>query len=142
MNYVHSTASQDMIYPIYADGKQNQARELKRIVIKGGANVADRRTLATPTGIVTEVSDEDLALLKRNPAFLRHVEHGFLKVYDSQNLNTDGMQKTDKAAQLRDADYAGGTDSRVPLSGNCQAACGLNDQFVGKRGVAFKGEGY
>ena len=142
MNYVHSTASQTMVYPIYAEGRQNQARILKYIRIKGCANVADPRTLATSTGVVTEINDEDLALLKRSAAFQRHVTKGFMKVYDNSQLNTEGMQARDGSAQLRDAEYADGTDTRVPGSGNCQAACGLNDQYLGKRGAAFRGEGY
>ena len=141
-NYIHSTASQTMIYPIYAEGKQNQAKILKTIRIQGCANVANPTTLRTATGVVTEVSDEDLALLKRDPAFMRHVENGFMKIYDSQSLNTEGMQKRDGSAQLQDVDYAEGKDPRVPLSGNCLAECGLGNRIKGKPGVNFVGEGY
>lgn len=142
MNYIHSTASQTMVYPIYAEGKQNQARILKTIKIEGTANVANPTTLRTPTGCVTPISDEDLALLKKNSAFNRHVANHFMKVYDSQEFNNEGLQKRDGSAQIQDGEYAEGVDPRFPTSGDCQAKCGLNDQLEGKRGLRFKGEGY
>lgn len=142
MAYIHSTASQPMVYPIYAEGRQNQARVIKTIRIEGYANVANPVTLVTPNGAVTEVSDEDLALLKRDPAFQRHVKAGFMKVYDSPALNTEGMEKADGCAQLQDAAYAAGTDPRVAGSGDCQASCGLKDRIKGKPGVRFVSEGF
>ena len=139
-NYVHSTASQNMVYPIYSEGQQNQAQVLKKITIRGKANVADSATLMTPTGAVTEVSDEDLALLKKSPAFLRHVEKGFMKVISTSELDTNDMTKRDGSAQLQDAEYADGT---VPVealrgqTGNCRASCGRGDRIKGKKGIAF-----
>ena len=140
MNYIHSTASQTMVYPVYAAGKQNQARILKEIRIKGTANVADPATLVTPQGVVTEVSDEDLALLKKNPHFQRHVEKGFIKFCDKANLDNSDMEKKDNSSQLRDEDYASGNDPRTPDSGNCYATCGRGDRIKGHKGVAFVDE--
>lgn len=139
-NFVHSTASQNMVYPIYADGRQNQAQILKKITIRGKANVADVATLQTPTGAVTEVSDEDLALLKKSAAFQRHVMKGFMKVINASELDTSDMAKRDGSAQLQDIEYADGSDPRPTLTGqtgNCRAACGRGDRIKGKRGIAF-----
>ena len=135
-NYIHSTASQDMNYPIYAGGT-DRPQKVKEIIIKGRANVVDPRTLDTPTGAVTEVSDADLELLKKSSAFQRHVARGFTRVMNESELNTKDMQKRDNSAQLQDAEYADATDPRVPNSGNCQATCGEGDRVHGKRGVAF-----
>lgn len=143
-NYVHSTASQNMVYPIYAEGRQNQAAVLKRITIRGRANVADAATLITPTGAVTEVSDADLALLKRSAAFQRHVAKGFMKVLVGESeLNTTDMVPRDGSAQIQDAEYADGTDPRAALAGqtgNCRASCGRGDRIRGKKGIAFVDE--
>lgn len=142
-NYVHSTASQNMVYPIYAEGKQNQAQVLKKITIRGRANVADSATLITPRGAVTEVSDEDLALLKRSAAFQRHVAHGFMKVLGESELNTTDMKKRDGSAQIQDEEYAEGTDERLQGQaglGDCRAACGRGDRIRGKKGVNFVDE--
>ena len=140
-NYIHSTASQDMNYPIYAGGT-DRPQKVKEIIIKGRANVVDPRTLITPTGAVTEVSDADLELLKKSSAFQRHVARGFMRVMTESELNTKDMQKRDNSAQLQDSEYADGTDPRVPNSGNCQATCGEGDRIRGKRGVAFRTDDY
>lgn len=139
-NFVHSTASQNMVYPIYSEGQQNQAQVLKKITIRGKANVADSATLITPTGAVTEVSDEDLALLKKSPAFQRHVQKGFMKVISSSELDTKDMAKRDGSAQLQDEEYADGTVPTEALrgqTGNCRASCGRGDRIKGKKGIAF-----
>ncbi len=52
----------------------------KKILIKGGANVADSRTLVTAKGVITEVSDEDLKLLLANVAFKEHLEKKIIRV--------------------------------------------------------------
>ena len=143
-NYIHSTASQPMIYPIYAgeDG-QNRATKIKDILIKGKANVMDPQTLSTPTGVVTEVSDADLELLKRSSAFQRHVARGFMRVMNEHELNTKDMQPKDNSAQLMDQDYAMGTDPRTPGSGQCVASMGPQGQELkGVRGVAFQADTY
>lgn len=136
-NYVHSSASQDMIYPVYASGRQNQATVLKEIRINGTANVINPHTLMTPTGAVTEISDEDLALLKKSAAFQRHVAHGFMKVMESPILDTKDLQKRDRSAQILDSEFADGKDERFPQSGGSQASCGERDRFVGKPGRDF-----
>ena len=138
-NYIHSTASQDMNYPIFAGGT-DRPQKIKDIIIKGRANVVDPRTLVTPTGAVTEISDADLELLKKSAAFQRHVARGFMRVMQESELNTADMQKKDNSAQLQDSEYSQGTDPRVPNSGNCQATCGERDCIVGKRGASFRPE--
>lgn len=140
-NYIHSTASQPMSYPVYASGNGTPTK-IKDIIINGTANVMNPKTLFTPTGAVTEVSDADLELLKKNDAFQRHVAKGFMRVMTDSELNTSDMQKRDNCAQLVDAEYAMGTDPRTPNSGKCQATCGENNQIRGKMGVDFVTDTY
>lgn len=142
-NYIHSTASQPMIYPIYAGDGQNRATKLKEILIKGKANVMDPMTLTTPTGVVTEVSDADLELLKKSSAFQRHVARGFMRVMNEHELNTKDMQQKDNSAQLMDEDYAMGTDPRTPGSGKCVASMGApGNELKGVRGIGFVTDNY
>lgn len=140
-NYIHSTASADMTYPIYAGGT-DRPHKLKEIVIKGRANVVNPATLITPTGAVTEVSDADLEMLKKSAAFQRHVARGFMKVVGESELNTKGMTKGDNCRQMNDFEYSQGTDPRVPGSGACQATCGENDRIRGYKGIAFVSDTY
>lgn len=124
-----------MTYCIYRENGTS-AILVKKIEVKGTANVADQFGIVAP-GAVTEVSDEDYELLKQDDAFNRHVRRGFIKVYDSGTINTEGMQKRDNSAQLFDAEYAAGKDERVPDSGACQASCGRNNKKIGAKGIAF-----
>ena len=139
-HYVHSTASQPMTYCIFADGGHGRATPIKEIVIKGKANVVDPKTFVSPTGVVTEVSDVDYELLKKNPHFQRHCAKGFLKVTDVSELDTRDLQKRDNSAQLQDYEYAKDLDERVPHSGACQASCGERDAIVGTPGNRFRAE--
>lgn len=140
MNYVQSTASQDMTYPIYTEGKQNQATIIKKIIVYGTANVANPTSLLTPQGMVTELSDEDVALLKKSAAFQRHVEKGFMKLCDKSQLDVSDMEKKDGSAQIQDKDYATASDPRVPTSGDCFATCGRGDRIKGQKGINFVDE--
>lgn len=139
--YIHSTASADMVYPIYAGGS-GTPRKIKEITIKGRANVVNPATLITPTGAVTEVSDADIELLKKSAAFQRHVARGFMRVMNDSELNTSDMAKRDNSAQLNDFDYSQGSDPRVPGSGSCQATCGEGDRIRGQKGIAFVSDTY
>ena len=139
--FVHSTSSQDMKYCIFADDGHGKSTPIKEITIFGNANVVNPRTLESPTGVVTEVSEVDYELLKKNPHFQRHCAKGFLKVMpDVSQLDTSDLQKRDNSSQLQDYEYAKGLDARVPNSGMCQASCGERDAIVGEPGIGFKAE--
>lgn len=145
-NYIHSTASQPMIYPIYAGtgSGQNQAQKIKEIFINGTANVVDPRTLMTPTGAVTEVSDADLELLKKSAAFQRHCARGFMRVMGERELNTKDMQPRDNSSQILDDEFAEGRDPRPTLqgSGSSVASCKEGDAIRGKKGYMFQADTY
>lgn len=76
----------------------------KQVTIKGGANVADRKTIITPRGIGTQVSDEDLAFLENDTLFKFHKKGGFITI--------------DSVGDIRDADIAAadmeGRDDSAP----------------------------
>lgn len=105
------------------------ATSKKGVTIKGGANVKDRFSLATPTGMVTEVTDEELAFLQANPHFQRHVKAGFMKVMKQEKLSTKDMAEKDASAQITDAEHASRSETT--------ASAGLHDRFKGLRGAGF-----
>ena len=78
--YVYSTLAADMLYTLYKDSPNGQKIPVKEIRIRGGAGVADRRTLITPLGLVTPISAEDLAMLWQNDVFVLHESNGFISV--------------------------------------------------------------
>lgn len=76
---IYSKLTCDNIFPVYekvADG----INIIKNILIKGGAGVADKKTLLTAPAIATEISDSDYELLKEMPSFKQQVEAGFILV--------------------------------------------------------------
>lgn len=93
--------SSDNIFPIYektADG----VKIVKNILIKGGAGVADKRTLLTLPSIATEISDSDFQALKEMPAFKMQVDSGFItysqsKVSENKAVK-DMTEKDDNSA--------------------------------------------
>ena len=59
MKLILSTLSSPQTVCITKKQGNGSLKIVKRIHINGGANVADRKTLLTPAGVVTELTDED-----------------------------------------------------------------------------------
>lgn len=109
MIYVISTLSNDQVYCSYADRKDVKI-VTKEILIKGGANIQNRRTLfASNQGVITPVSEDDYAELEKNPVFKLHLEKGFIKVRKTNESDArkaaENMNTKDKSAQLTPDDY-------------------------------------
>lgn len=111
MPYITSTMSASVSYAIYGKTAGGLSVIKKEIVIEGGANVMNKKLLATPNGVVTKVTDEDLALLEEHPLFKIHKENGFVRVSksnpqeDPMKVDTGDMQDKDASAQRVDSDY-------------------------------------
>lgn len=115
MPYIVSKASQDIEYPMWTTSRSGQHQAKKAVVIKGGANVINKKTLETPTGTVTEVTSEELEFLLSNSTFKRHVENGWLTVEKSESSaqkkaksvdkDSEGYTKKDGSAQLTPEDF-------------------------------------
>lgn len=107
MAFIHSKLAQNVDFDIFADVKSSISHVTKRVTIFGGAGVADKYTLRTPEGVVTEVSDEDLALIREMDAFKRLEKAGKLKITNERQFNPKGMAEGfDKSAQINDAVHA------------------------------------
>jgi hypothetical protein len=103
MNYVYSTLTCDTAYATYEKNRTQDVNIVKRkIVIKGGAGIANK-FMQTPRGVATPVTDEQLAVLKDNPVFKRHLERGFLLI-DAKKVAVEkkvaNMTKKDKSAPV------------------------------------------
>lgn len=118
MPYIFSTATNNCTYVEYDyhNRKGNLPQIKRRVLVKGGANRADKR-LITPNGVVTEVSDDDLAFLVSNAAFIRHQKAGFHRI-ESHRFETDAvvtdMVSGDKARPLTPEEYRDGSDRIAP----------------------------
>lgn len=87
---------------------QSYGTSLGPIMINGGANLATRRTLDTPRGVVTTITDEQFQALKSESlAFASHIENGFItadtKKSDANDV-ADDLAGKDGSAQKSEAD--------------------------------------
>lgn len=107
-HYVYSTLTCDNNYTAWEKGGGDVPHSTGSVLIKGGSNVANRKTLVTPLGVATGVSDKQLAMLEANPEFRKHSERGFIKVLahkaDPESVVGD-METRGEDAPLVPQDY-------------------------------------
>lgn len=116
MPYIYSTLTCCNTFAVFAPKADENAlsRVVKRITINGGHGLKNPKGIDTPKGVVTKVSDEDLALLEGMLAFRQHVETGFLSV-DKKNVDpekkAESMSEKDGSAPLTPKDFEKSTDA-------------------------------
>lgn len=81
--YIYSTLTSDQLYTSYKSSTNGVPLPTSKILIRGGANLMTKH-LVTPQGVVTEVTAEELAELRKNEVFKLHVENGFIQVSDAK----------------------------------------------------------
>lgn len=104
MYYVFSTMTSSNQYIVYSENPNKNLAEIKRrITIHGGANVATK-SLYTPRGIMTEVSDEDMGILQTDFAFQQHQKNGFItiekKKSDPEKVAKAKLKAEDESAPI------------------------------------------
>jgi hypothetical protein len=115
--FVYSTITNPTEYCEWLDGGNEIKRKGRSVIIKGGAGLPRKRTLETPFGISTEVSDEEIDFLEKLPAFQLHMKRGFLTVVkggrksDADKVAAD-MSQRDGCAPMVPNDYA---DKKLPV---------------------------
>jgi len=91
---IYSTLSTDVSYAVYKDGGADLPVIDKKIVINGGANVANE---FGQIDIVkkTSISEADYAALQEHPVFKMHVKNGHIT---TKKAGTKDLEKQDKSA--------------------------------------------
>lgn len=116
--FIHSTLSNSQAYTIYRKLSETEkvskpvseiARDAngKPLVfrVEGGANVASR-ALVTVNGVVTELSKDDVELLRKEcESFRNHEKRGFITVKDYHRIDPRDMEAKDGSAQLTKEDF-------------------------------------
>lgn len=100
MPYILSKLANSQCYTQYVKGVNDINNVCERIFIKGGADVINKKTLDTPNGVVTEVTNEQLDILKQNADFNRHLENGFVSIIE----NKISEDKTEEKAAIMPKD--------------------------------------
>lgn len=101
-HYVYSTASNDTLYSEQVKNPGGISKATRSVLIKGGANVVNGRSLHTPRGVATRVSNEDMEFLLQNKAFKRHKAAGYVthsQIKDDADEVAKKMKDKDGSAQ-------------------------------------------
>lgn len=109
-HYVFSTLAAAVSYTGYAKQENDNVPQVQMaVVVNGGTGVANKRTLITPRGVVTEVTEDEAKFLAAHPVFQIHLKNGFVQISDK---NADGdeaaadMTGRDESAPLVDEDFS------------------------------------
>lgn len=119
-HYIFSTLAADVIYPVYVKGGADLPQVEQEVLIKGGANVINKR-LDTPAGVVTGVTSEQLDALMRSPVFKLHLDNGHLVISQDKpdvEVVAADMTQRDNSAQLVEEDFAEGEAPKVNTDGD------------------------
>lgn len=120
MPYIYATLSSDQNYSVYEEQKKTAGGVLApraligSVKINGKANIANK-VLVTPRGAVTEVSDEELKLLRQCECFERHEEGGYVSVESRKtdpNKAAKNLTAKDKSAPITKGAKSVGNDEK------------------------------
>ena len=107
--FVVSRASQDNEYIIWETTPNGLKKVKKSVLIKGGANVLNKKTMETPNGVITEITEEEYETLQNCDAFKRHEAKGFVEIVkEEKKAREKSKAKSDKkdgSAQLTPEDF-------------------------------------
>lgn len=117
--YITSKMASAVDYAFYKQGANKVNVVVKTIHINGGADVVNKRTLETPSGVVTELSDDDINMLKTHPLFIEHQKNGFVAICGSEKeaKKADKTLEEDKSSQITPQDYEKGNSKKDMTGG-------------------------
>lgn len=120
MPYIISTMTNSVAYQDYkfagdVNSKQGLVPSVrKRVVVQGGAGIPSMRSgfgdmaatgdglpIWTSEGMVTPVSDENLAFLENHPVFQKHLSRGKVKVVKSDVRGNHAAVKKEVSTMLK-----------------------------------------
>lgn len=122
MPFIYSTLTCSNSFAIYAPktDPKSLSRIVKRIEVHGGHGMKHPKSLDTPMGVVTKVTDEELELLNKDLTFQQHVKDGYL-VIDNKKVEPSkiaaSMNPKDESAPLTPKDFEKSEDGteEVPI---------------------------
>lgn len=107
--YIVSTMTAAVAYPRHINGGGDMPLAVDHVVIQGGANVPDKYMRTPEGGVVTPVTEEEMAVLQESPVFQMHQKNGFIKILDKEPRDTEvaasDMEGRDKSAPMVDQDF-------------------------------------
>ena len=107
MSFITSRLATSVNYTFYTKGANNINVVTDTITVKGGADVINKKSLETPQGVVTELTDEQIDKLKSHPVFKQHLEGGYVAIVATvkEAKKVEDVLKEYKSKQLTPKDY-------------------------------------
>ena len=112
--FITSKLAAPVTYAFYEMGANKVNIVVDSITIKGGADVINKRSLETPQGVVTELTDEQIEKLKSHPVFKTHLENGYVSILGSEKEAKQAPKdlQEDKSSQIQPEDYEKGNTKK------------------------------
>lgn len=109
--YIASTLAAAVSYTGFAAARGDNLPQVEiSVTIAGGAGVANKRTIVTPRGVITEVTPEQAAFLKDHYLFKEHVENGYISILPGKPADPDDvaadMNGRDTSSPIVPQDYS------------------------------------
>lgn len=125
----------------HTDTASHTQRRIWDCTIRGGSGVVDKKTLVTPVGVPTEITDEALEKLLQIEAFNDDVKDGYIKILkktksrtvdaDEQalkDMNTNGSGKPITQKDLEEAGAVVNEDGSIDISNGGKNAVTIKNQ--------------
>lgn len=107
MAFITSKLATTVNYTFYTKGENKINVVTDTITVDGGAGVINKRSLETPQGVVTEISDDKLEKLKSHPVFQAHLRNGYITIIGEMKeaKKAEKNLQADNSKQLTPDDY-------------------------------------
>lgn len=110
-HYVYSRLANSQVYTQWIKGvSDGTLAKGMEVHIKGGAGIASKHMI-TPSGVVTEVTQEEAEFLANDHHFKLHQSNGFVTIekakHEVEKVVGDMGGEADKSAPLTPSDYEG-----------------------------------
>lgn len=114
MAFITSKMAAPVKYTFYTLGANKINIVTDEITVNGGADVINKRSLDTPSGVVTEVTDEQLDKLKSHAVFKMHLANGAVAILGTEKeaKKADTGLEKDKSSQITPEDYEKGNSKK------------------------------
>ena len=114
MAFITSKMAAGVKYAFYSQNGNRINIVTDTIEVLGGADVINKRSLDTPHGVVTELTDEQIEKLKTHPLFQLHLKNGAVAIFGSEKeaKKAETSLEEDKSAQITPADYEKGNTKK------------------------------
>ena len=116
-HHIHSTLTAPQNYAVYAENTDGTCQKVRDIHINGGHGLTNIHGILLQ-GAVTEVDDETLDLLEKDPTFNVHKRNGFIRVSKSNNVDkviSDMAQRDGSAPGTAQDVAAMYEDGKIPF---------------------------